>query len=803
MRGGLRSLGRCGVWVAALILSQGVGAVRAQEVHHIDSLHATPQVEALPAPPPTESVGLSLSGGGARGLAHIGVIKALEESEIPIDYVTGTSIGAIVGALYSLGYTTDDMIRIFKSDELRRWSTGEIDEKDKYYFLHYGQDSRILTISVVREDTTFRVVLPSHLIPTTEMDLAFMELMAPGNGVARGDFNRLFRPFRCVASDVYHKRPKIFSQGDLGTAVRASMTYPMLFRCVEIDSTLYFDGGLYDNYPWDVMQRDFNPSLIIGSNVSGSSPPPRSDDLFGQVEMLVMNPTDYEMPEAVGVSIRSQLEGIGILDFDMCDSLVALGYRAAMQRMDEIKRRVSRRLDTLSLAAQRQAFNAQKPPLVFSHNIEVEGINRKQARNLEHTISKSRSAFSFKSFRSEYFKLNADCHIDRIYPTATYDSVSQQYKLRLNVRQAHHWDFSIGGNISSTNLNSVFLGVDYKIFSWFSARAYAYGTVGDLYSNAEIGWRQDVMWDRPFSYSVGYMFNRYDYHTTSPIALFEDSRPPYIKSKDNYVYARLGIPLSFNSQMEISLNAGMKFDSYYQVERYLRKDIPDETRTRYLYGGVEMRRETLNYRQYATSGQAWFVRAGTFLLHERTTPGTTSANPEVRGDGHFWANIHGYYERYVAFDRLRRFALGGLVDVQMTLKQPYLNYTSNLLATPRFAPTPILRSVFLPHLRAKQYIGLGLMPTVQIFSKFYFQAKGFFFFPLRPLEKAKEDRAKYGRFASYRYFFGEANLTYHTLIGPLSLSVTYLPEWREDPWSNTLISLNLGYTIFKKSGLDF
>ena len=143
------------------------------------------------------------------------------------------------------------------------------------------------------------------------------------------------------------------------------------------------------------------------------------------------------------------------------------------------------------------------------------------------------------------------------------------------------------------------------------------------------------------------------------------------------------------------------------------------------------------------------------------------------------------------------------MDVQMTLKQPYLNYTSNLLATPRFAPTPILRSVFLPHLRAKQYIGLGLMPTVQIFSKFYFQAKGFFFFPLRPLEKAKEDRAKYGRFASYRYFFGEANLTYHTLIGPLSLSVTYLPEWREDPWSNTLISLNLGYTIFKKSGLDF
>ena len=81
-----------------------------------------------------QSVGLVLSGGGAKGLAHIGVIKALEERRVPIDYVAGTSMGAIVGGLYAMGFTTGEMIRLFKSEEFSYWLTGDIDEEYRYYF---------------------------------------------------------------------------------------------------------------------------------------------------------------------------------------------------------------------------------------------------------------------------------------------------------------------------------------------------------------------------------------------------------------------------------------------------------------------------------------------------------------------------------------------------------------------------------------------------------------------------------------------------------------------------------------------
>ena len=254
-----------------------------------------------------QSVGLALSGGGAKGLAHIGVIKALEENDIPIDYVSGTSIGSIVGMLYCIGYSPEEMIEVFKSQEFKEWQSGVIPEKYKYYIRDYIEDQRMLTVSIKKQDSLLKLILPSHLLNTSQMDLAFMRFTAAPNAKAHQDFNHLFRPFRCVASDVYNKRAKIFRSGDLGQSVRASMTYPFLFQCLEIDNVIYFDGGLYNNFPWNVLREDFHPDIIIGSNVSGSSLPPKKNDLLGQIEMLVMNSTDSPTQLALASILTSQV----------------------------------------------------------------------------------------------------------------------------------------------------------------------------------------------------------------------------------------------------------------------------------------------------------------------------------------------------------------------------------------------------------------------------------------------------------------------------------------------------------------
>ena len=169
-----------------------------------------------------QKVGLVLSGGGAKGLTHIGIIRALEENHIPIDYIAGTSMGAIVGSLYAMGYSPDDMERLLKSDSFKRWYTGNIEEKYIYYFKKNPPTPEFLNIRVSLKNPLHKVktqFLPSSVVDPLQMNLAFLELFGQATAACNNDFNQLFVPFRCVASDVYNKRPMIFEKGDLGDAV--------------------------------------------------------------------------------------------------------------------------------------------------------------------------------------------------------------------------------------------------------------------------------------------------------------------------------------------------------------------------------------------------------------------------------------------------------------------------------------------------------------------------------------------------------------------------------------------------------
>ena len=159
------------------------------------------------------SVGLVLSGGGAKGIAEIGVIQALEENNIPIDYIAGTSMGAIVGGLYASGYTPDEMIELILSPGFSYWSTGQIDPALRYYFGSTVMRPEIVSINLKMRSDTASSVLPSSLISPLPMNFAFMELFAAYTAQSGADFNKLMVPFRCVTSDVYAKHKVVLSKG--------------------------------------------------------------------------------------------------------------------------------------------------------------------------------------------------------------------------------------------------------------------------------------------------------------------------------------------------------------------------------------------------------------------------------------------------------------------------------------------------------------------------------------------------------------------------------------------------------------
>ena len=190
-----------------------------------------------------QTVGLVMSGGGAKGAAHIGVIKALEENGVPIDYVTGTSIGAIIGSLYAMGYTPDEMLQLMLSDEFGYWQTGMVEEKYSYYFKEPAPTPEIVNFAIDLSDSlqVKANFLPNSLINPIQMNQAFMALFAQATAKAGWNFNNLFVPFRCVASDVYTKKAIVFKSGDLGDAVRASMSFPFVFQPIWKDSVPLFD----------------------------------------------------------------------------------------------------------------------------------------------------------------------------------------------------------------------------------------------------------------------------------------------------------------------------------------------------------------------------------------------------------------------------------------------------------------------------------------------------------------------------------------------------------------------------------
>ncbi|MDD2256781.1 MAG: patatin-like phospholipase family protein, partial [Bacteroidales bacterium] len=357
-----------------------------------------------------ERVGLVMSGGGAKGVAHIGLIQALEDNGIPIDYITGTSIGAVVGGLYAMGYSPAEMMELIKSKEFFNWMNGTVENEYIDFFRMPNPTPEIINASINLRDTTFNTgkILPTSLVNPIQMNFAFLQLTAQYTAQCQGDFNQLFVPFRSVAADVNNRRPYIFRMGDVGDAIRSSMTFPLVFKAIKVDGELLYDGGIYNNYPVDIMQSDFDPEHIIGSVVADLPKRPDDYDMVAQVQNMIMHPSNYQLPEDIGIQIQYDLEEISLLDFHKADSLYRIGYEGAMQQMDSIKQRISRRVDPFTLNLKRYIFKSQTPPLKFRKRT-INGATEIQRDYILKVLKQDgNSLFDLEDFKVGYFKLLSD-----------------------------------------------------------------------------------------------------------------------------------------------------------------------------------------------------------------------------------------------------------------------------------------------------------------------------------------------------------------------------------------------------------
>jgi NTE family protein len=280
-------------------------------------------------------VGLVLGGGGARGAAHIGVLKVLEEQRIPIDVIAGTSMGAAVGGLYASGMSADELEALAGSLD---WAAALNDQSSREFLsFRRKQDDSEFPVDLELGLRGAHLVLPQGVIQGQKLDLLLRELTLHVSQI--NDFDQLPIPFRAVASDIEQGTRYVMQRGDLANAIRASMSVPAVFAPVEIDGRLLVDGGITGNLPVDVMQQ-MDVDVIIAVDVEfplyGRDGLTSALAISEQMFTILIRKETLRQIESLGerdVLIRPDLGLFGSSNFGEIEETIGPGEAAAREQL--------------------------------------------------------------------------------------------------------------------------------------------------------------------------------------------------------------------------------------------------------------------------------------------------------------------------------------------------------------------------------------------------------------------------------------------------------------------------------------
>ena len=652
-----------------------------------------------------QKVGLVLSGGGAKGLTHIGIIRALEENNIPIDYITGTSMGAIVGSLYAMGYSPDDMEALLKSEDFKRWYSGEVEEEYMYYFKKNLPTPEFLNIRLSFRDS-LKIkpqFLPSSVVDPVQMNLVFIDLYARATAACGGDFDKLFIPFRCVASDVYNKKQLVMKRGDLGDAVRASMSFPFMFKPIEIDSVLAYDGGIYNNFPTDVMRDDFHPDIIIGSVVATNPTKPKENDLMSQIENMVMQKTDYSIPDSEGIVMTFKYDDVNLMDFQRINELHDIGYNRTMSMMDSIKSRIHRRVNLDNIRLRRLVYKSNYPELRFK-NILIEGANAQQQAYIKKEFHASDDKeFTYEDVKRGYFRLLSGNMISEIIPHAVFNPEDDTYDLHLKVKLEDNISVRIGGNVSTTSSNQIYLGLSYQNLN-YNAKEFTFdGQLGKIYNNVQLMGKIDFATSIPTSYRLIASISTFDYFKKEKLFSRND-KPAFNQKDERFVKLKVGLPFLSNKRAEFGVGAAKIQDRYFQ------KNVIDFDKDKYdkstysLFGGsISFNGSTLNSRQFPTQGAHEELVAQIFTGKECFYPGESSDNKKASEERHSWLQLSYMKEKYHRM--AEHWTLGWYLKALYSSRNFSENYTATMMQAGEFAPTAHGQLMYNEAFRANQFVG--------------------------------------------------------------------------------------------------
>ena len=592
---------------------------------------------AASAPSPKRQrpkVGLVLSGGGAKGMSHIGALKVLEELDIPIDYVVGTSIGSIIGGIYALGYNADEMDSLVRAQDWDLLMKDQVSRSNVSFAFKEDNDRFILTIPFwnrknfseetaadqQQEQTGIRDVLrnmPGALVKGQNLDQLFTKLSVGYQDDI--DFNTLPIPFACVAVDLNTKEEVVFHSGDIVTAIRASMSIPGYFDPVRIDGQYLVDGGMINNMPADVVKEMGADYIITVDLHHYKKAKPDADQTIP--EMLasllgIMNGEKYHSGrELSDIIIEPNTSEYGVLDFDevSVDALVDSGRVAALRVLPQLQ----------SLANHLKEFpdtHRLRPPKAIDLNrdsvlisqLEIKGANPDEMKWL---LSKTDIAPGKIVSGEDMDQAMSFFYTTRCFTKSTYDVAGTQdegYRLKIDLEPQRVHEADLGFRFDSEEMASILLGLSLNKRKLFGSK---YNFELELGANANT------------TLSYGYTFHNLTrlnvlaqlYHTSmdvyNDLSIYEEEEAPYkygLDHSERHNYFRSEINYQITGWRNADIRFGARYDNMAYREMSAVNFIDYQAQEQAFNGFASWRFDNMDDRYFPSRGLNLRLEGGAY-----------------------------------------------------------------------------------------------------------------------------------------------------------------------------------------------
>ncbi|GAA5523054.1 hypothetical protein Asal01_03022 [Fodinibius salicampi] len=410
-------------------------------------------------------IGLALSGGGAKGFAHIGVLKVLEEAGIQPDIVTGTSMGSVVGGLYAIGYTPAMLEEIALSNNWEEFFSNRAPRQYQSIYQKTNHSQNLLTFPF--KDGSVR--LPRGLIKGQKIAMMLYRLTEPYHGVT--NFRNLPIPFAAIATDLATGEAVRMDRGYLPDAIRASIAIPSIFEPVEIDSVSYIDGGVVRNIPASDA-RELGADIVISSDVSSSLAPVDSlksfVNILSQAVGFTMQASNKQQLALTDIHIQPAIGSYSAFDFEQAAQLIQKGEQAARKMLPQLKALA----DSLDKPKNKLPPVPQQSDTLLIKELQINGSNsyiRDRLKNSLHLEPPTRQSLSELEYK-----------LTRIYNSGSFTDL-----ISYRLQQLPDQDgYLLNLDISTQNQQTVGLGARYD--SHYKASLLFSGTFNKIFTPGDV-----------------------------------------------------------------------------------------------------------------------------------------------------------------------------------------------------------------------------------------------------------------------------------------------------------------------------